>query len=186
MQEIFGDKKPCSAISGKAFEWTDAPEDFVAVPAEPIFLQGKPGAQLAVLESIEKAAATPLTIAHFQRVNVQRCTEAMKHSLDDWSLLEWAGALAGEVGEAANLCKKIRRRQGGHGGEWAARDPDIETMRRELAGEIGDCFAYLVLLAAAAGLDAATCAAEKFDAISGRVGWKGERLLPELAESTST
>jgi len=31
------------------------------------------------------------------------------NGLEDWSVLEWAGAMAGEAGEAANFAKKIKR-----------------------------------------------------------------------------
>lgn len=31
------------------------------------------------------------------------------HSLKDWSTLEWAGAMCGEAGEAANFAKKLKR-----------------------------------------------------------------------------
>lgn len=122
---------------------------------------------------------TALTFARFQAINVQRCTEAFKHELGDWSLLEWAGAMCGEAGEAANIAKKIKRQDQGHGGDWAKRrDPDAAALRQMLAKELGDVLAYAALLASAAGLDLGQCAAEKFDAISDEAGWKGERLLP--------
>lgn len=117
-----------------------------------------------------------LSFDRFQAANAKRCPEAFDHELRDWSLLEWAGAAAGEMGEVANICKKILRKQGGVGGSWAARDPEVSTMLEMLADEIGDTIAYLSLLASAAGLRLADCAAVKFDAISEKVGWAGDRL----------
>jgi hypothetical protein len=49
-----------------------------------------------------------LTFNELSRINRERC-EMDVHSIKDWSSLEWAGCLAGEVGEAANLIKKIKR-----------------------------------------------------------------------------
>ena len=131
---------------------------------------------LALHKQAVEGEREALTFDRFQAVNVLRCGEAFSHGLEDWSLLEWAGAAAGELGEAANICKKMRRQMQGVGGSWAARDPDVETLRRALADEIGDVLAYMSLLASAADLRLGDCAADKFDAISERVGWDGERL----------
>lgn len=117
-----------------------------------------------------------LTFRHFQRVNAKRCPEGFDHELHDWSPLEWAGAMCGEAGEVANVCKKMKRKTEGIGGAWADRDPAIDVLREQLAREIGDTVAYLSLLASAAGLDLQTCVARKFDEISDKVKWNGPRL----------
>jgi NTP pyrophosphatase (non-canonical NTP hydrolase) len=123
------------------------------------------------------AMGPSLTFARFQQTNVKRCTEAFKHELGDWTPLEWAGAMCGEAGEAANICKKIKRKIQGHGGDWALRrDPSLDELIERLGEEIGDTVAYLALLAASVGLDLGTCAAKKFDKISDEAGWNGERL----------
>jgi hypothetical protein len=44
-----------------------------------------------------------LSFNDLRDVNVERCKAAFDHELSDWSLLEWAGAMAGEAGEAANM-----------------------------------------------------------------------------------
>lgn len=116
-----------------------------------------------------------LDLGHFQRVNVERL-DVFGHGLEDWSLLEWAGAAAGELGEAANVCKKIVRQEQAIGGAWAARDPERAVLIRKLGEELGDVLAYVSLLASAAGLDLAECTARKFDYISDQVAWAGERL----------
>jgi len=125
----------------------------------------------------EEGASGSLSFSQFQAVNVKRCGEAFKHELGDWSLLEWAGAMCGEAGETANVCKKIKRQMQGHGGDWAKRrDPTADELHGKLADEIGDTVAYLALLAAAAGLDLGECAAKKFDQISDEAGWNGPRI----------
>lgn len=133
---------------------------------------------LAALARMEEREA--LTFDRFQAANVLRCGQAFEHGLEDWSLLEWAGAVAGEVGEAANVAKKILRREKGFGGAWArSRDGALDDLRAKLADEIGDAQAYLALFAAAADLNLGECAARKFDRISEEAGWAGDRLLKE-------
>jgi NTP pyrophosphatase (non-canonical NTP hydrolase) len=55
----------------------------------------------------------------------------------DWSIAEWTNAMAGEVGEACNVAKKIRR------GDY---DGDIELARRLLLSEIADVVIYADLI----------------------------------------
>ncbi len=121
-----------------------------------------------------------LGMNHYQKASEERLG-SFGHDLAGFSLLEWAGAAAGEVGEVANVCKKLRRQELKVGGRWAERDPDKATLLKALAGEIGDSLAYLSLLASAAGLSLAECAAEKFDFASEYQGWPGERLMEKLA-----
>jgi NTP pyrophosphatase (non-canonical NTP hydrolase) len=42
-------------------------------------------------------------------VNVARCAHWHPQGLEEWSALEWAGAMTGEAGEAANAAKKLKR-----------------------------------------------------------------------------
>lgn len=44
--------------------------------------------------------------------NASRSRAERWHGGDSWTLLEWAGAMCGEAGEAANFAKKIRRLEG--------------------------------------------------------------------------
>lgn len=48
-----------------------------------------------------------LSFAKLQRANRSRV--GRWHSLKSWSPLEWAGAMCGEAGEAANAAKKLKR-----------------------------------------------------------------------------
>lgn len=77
----------------------------------------------------------------------------------DWSLCDWMTAFTGEVGEAANIVKKIRRG-----------DITLAEARPALKKEIADCLTYLDLLAFNAGIDLSAATVEKFNEISRRVG----------------
>lgn len=58
----------------------------------------------------------------------------------DWALSAWCNAVCGELGEAANLIKKIER------GDFT-----LEEKREELGKEFADIVTYLDILAARSG-----------------------------------
>jgi NTP pyrophosphatase (non-canonical NTP hydrolase) len=60
----------------------------------------------------------------------------------DWSLGDWVNATLGEMGEASNLLKKIRR------GDYT-----LEHIRPELAKELADVITYLDILAMQVNVD---------------------------------
>jgi NTP pyrophosphatase (non-canonical NTP hydrolase) len=70
----------------------------------------------------------------------------------NWSLTDWTTALAGEVGEAANIIKKLRR------GDFT-----IKECQQQLADELADVQIYLDLLAKAAGIDLGRATIAKFN-----------------------
>ena len=90
------------------------------------------------------------------------------HSEVPWSLSDWMTALAGEVGEAANVIKKLNRHRDGMATD---RDPAPAVLHMELAEELADVLAYLMPLASAAGVDLATAFVRKFNIVSERQGW---------------
>jgi NTP pyrophosphatase (non-canonical NTP hydrolase) len=77
---------------------------------------------------------------------------------DNWSLCDWSNAVTGELGEAANIIKKIRRG-----------DMTLDEARHALAKELADVQTYLDLLAMAAGIDLGRATIEKFNEVSQRV-----------------
>lgn len=77
----------------------------------------------------------------------------------NWTLADWSNALAGEVGEACNVVKKIRRPQLGTIGN----DADAPRYFHQLEAELGDVLIYLDLLADAAGLDLSICVSRAFN-----------------------
>jgi NTP pyrophosphatase (non-canonical NTP hydrolase) len=89
------------------------------------------------------------------------------HPLYSWSLSDWMTATMGELGEAANVAKKINRERDGIPGNT---EP-IEILRGYLADEIADAFIYLDLLAQSQGIDLATAVRNKFDRTSEKIGY---------------
>lgn len=77
----------------------------------------------------------------------------------DWSLAEWCNAVTGELGEAANLIKKVQR------GDYT-----LEEARQDLADEFADIVTYLDILAMRAGVDLGEATRSKFNRVSTRVG----------------
>ena len=77
----------------------------------------------------------------------------------DWKLSAWSNAILGELGEAANIIKKIER------GDFT-----LDEARPLLAKEFADAATYLDLAAQQAGIDLGTAVVEKFNEVSERVG----------------
>lgn len=110
--------------------------------------------------------------------NVTRCEAAsgFGHNLNDWTPLEWAGAMCGEAGEAANIAKKLRRIQGmlsSKLNKGATEDELIEKLGREIA----DVIIYADLLCTRVGLILGNEVAKAFNAKSREIG--SDVLLPE-------
>lgn len=86
-------------------------------------------------------------------VSVIRANRWHNGDMNDWSALEWAGAMCGEAGEAANAAKKLKRLElqmqtinveGRHYGEPLA-------ARRAVMRECADTILYALLLMARVG-----------------------------------
>ena len=77
----------------------------------------------------------------------------------DWCLAQWCNALTGELGEAANIIKKIERG-----------DLTLDDVRTDLAKEFADIQVYLDILAYQAGVDLGEATIEKWNEVSVRVG----------------
>jgi NTP pyrophosphatase (non-canonical NTP hydrolase) len=118
----------------------------------------------------------PLTFAEFARTNRIRCEspDGFNHQLASWSPSDWLVATMGELGEAANLVKKLNRIRDGVPG-----NNKTETeIRAALRGELADTFIYLDLLAQALGFSLADAVCAAFDRKSAAIGYPG-RLRPE-------
>lgn len=77
----------------------------------------------------------------------------------DWCLAQWSNAVLGELGEAANIIKKVER------GDFT-----LEEARERLADEFADVVTYLDILAYRAGVDLGQATMKKFNDVSQRVG----------------
>lgn len=76
----------------------------------------------------------------------------------DWKLSGWSNATFGELGEAANIIKKIER------GDFT-----LEQARAHLADELADVAIYLDILAWRADIDLGQAIVDKFNRVSIRV-----------------
>jgi NTP pyrophosphatase (non-canonical NTP hydrolase) len=105
----------------------------------------------------------------FSIFNRNRCeaTDGFNHPLSGWSLSDWFTAVTGELGEAANVAKKLNRVRDGIPGN----SETPEQLRANLADEIADTFIYLDLLAQSEGIDLQTAIITKFDRTSAKIGY---------------
>lgn len=105
----------------------------------------------------------------FGTVNRARCEDAdgFNHPLKAWSLSDWMTATLGELGEAANVLKKLNRARDGVPGNKET----PEELREMFADELADAYIYLDLLAQAAEIDLPAAIRSKFDRTSIKIGY---------------
>jgi len=77
----------------------------------------------------------------------------------DWALSAWSNATLGDLGELANIIKKIERG-----------DMTLEDARQACADEVADVLTYLDILAYRLGVDLGAATKDKFNRVSIRVG----------------
>lgn len=109
-----------------------------------------------------------MNLKEFSRVNRERCESpnGFNHALNSWSLSDWITALVGELGEAANVAKKLNRVRDGIPGNTVSPD----ELRAQFARELADTFIYLDLTAQAAGVDLPAAVVAVFNAKSEQIG----------------
>lgn len=110
-----------------------------------------------------------MTFGQFSEANRERCEspQGFNHPLHGWSSSDWMTALVGEVGEAANVVKKLNRvRDGVPGNKLSALE-----LRDQLRKELGDVYVYLDLMCQSLGFSIADAAAEVFNAKSTEIGY---------------
>ena len=107
----------------------------------------------------------------FSEINRDRCESPLGfgHTLASWSMSDWFTATMGELGEAANVAKKLNRVRDGVPGNVETAD----ELRRELERELADTFIYLDLLAQSAGINLADAVRDTFNAKSDAIGYPG-------------
>ena len=94
----------------------------------------------------------------------RRCEhpKGFNHPLDGWSTSDWFTAVMGELGEAANVAKKLNRARDGIPGN---RETPAE-LQEKLAEELADAYQYLELLAQSCGINLAAAVMAKFNKTS--------------------
>jgi NTP pyrophosphatase (non-canonical NTP hydrolase) len=105
----------------------------------------------------------------FSTLNHRRCESpnGFNHALDSWSLSDWMTAVVGELGEAANIAKKLNRVRDGIPGNRETPD----ELRAALADELADAFIYLDLLVQSQGFDLEEAVLHKFQMTSAKIGY---------------
>lgn len=97
-----------------------------------------------------------LTLQYITEVNIARCNRWHKGGLNDWTPADWMTALVGEIGEAANALKKLKRLEDdiqNHNSE-EGRTIDTRAIAIDKIGkELADSFLYLNLLACRLGIN---------------------------------
>ena len=104
----------------------------------------------------------------FSKVNRMRCEHpsGFNHLLHSWSLSDWMTATLGELGEAANVLKKLNRVRDGIPGN----DETEDELKMKFSRELADAFIYLDLMCQRAGVDLAAAVQEVFNAKSKKLG----------------
>lgn len=96
-----------------------------------------------------------IVIHEFQVLNRKRGERWHQGDLDQWTPLEWAGAMCGEAGEAANAAKKLRRLHLGiPNREAGLEQSDAEFLKDKIAMEVADTIIYGLLLMSTVDRDA--------------------------------
>lgn len=119
-----------------------------------------------------------LTFDQLRAANMTRVEKIHPGGLFAWSMSDWMTALVGEIGEAANLIKKLNRiRDGGSStmGRVGKEEESDTMLRFKLSHELADAQCYLDLLAACAGIELGQATVEKFNEVSEQMGVE-ERL----------
>jgi NTP pyrophosphatase (non-canonical NTP hydrolase) len=111
-----------------------------------------------------------LTFKEFSVVNKIRCElpSGFNHSVASWSTSDWFLAMTGELGEAANIAKKLNRCRDGIKGN---RESELE-LREQLRREIADIFIYLDLLCTHEGIDLEDAIKTSWNTKSSDLGYK--------------
>jgi NTP pyrophosphatase (non-canonical NTP hydrolase) len=121
-----------------------------------------------------------LDLNHIQAVSITRSNRWHNGDFNEWSALEWAGAMCGEAGEAANAAKKLKRLENKlvslNSVEENRHYNNKEEAKQAIGKEVADTILYGVLLMARAGItDPETIIKEVFNAKSIEYGFP-ERL----------
>lgn len=105
----------------------------------------------------------------FSERNRKRCEapNGFNYKLDSWSGSDWMTAIVGELGESANILKKLNRVRDGIPGNT---ETPIQ-LAMKLRDEIADTFIYLDLFAQSQGIDLREAVLTKFLTTSAKIGY---------------
>lgn len=122
-----------------------------------------------------------LTFQQVIHASLSRTSRWHPNGVQDWSPLEWAGAMAGEAGEACNAAKKLKRiadRLQNINLEPGRSLTECESASRHVGREVADTILYGLLLAVRVGVDLESTLIEVFNQKSEEYGFP-ERIGDE-------
>lgn len=111
-----------------------------------------------------------MTFAEFSAANRRRCEspQGFNHTIGSWSLSDWITAAVGELGEAANVAKKLNRVRDGLGHLNDKSPDELEAM---FVDELADTLIYLDLVAQSRGVNLWQAVVRKFNRTSAKIGY---------------
>ncbi len=111
-----------------------------------------------------------LDLGELQKINEERANRWHTDGMSGWTALEWAGAMCGEAGEAANAAKKLKRidsqllnNDGRLFGQIVSLSEQREIYKKLIAKEVGDTILYGVLLCTRLGMSVEDAVREVFN-----------------------
>src|SRR4051812_47154080 len=105
-----------------------------------------------------------MNLYELQKINEIRAKRWHNDGKTNWTLLEWAGAMCGEAGEAANVAKKMRRLQQELPNREAGLSVhDYPQLQMALARELADTIIYALIIFSEIEVNADVVIAEVFD-----------------------
>lgn len=125
---------------------------------------------LAALQArVRELEAEGMTFRAFSAENRARCEapNGFNQPLHSWPASEWILAVVGEVGEAANIAKKLNRARDGIRGN----DMSVPELRAALIDELADAYIYLDLTFQRLGVRIEDAVRSKFDRTSAKIGY---------------
>lgn len=137
--------------------------------------------EIAAEPLIDYRSTNPLTFDAFQEMNALRCRTKFE-MCDDWSMNDWAVALAGEVGELCNLLKKDRRGLATDE-RYDLDGPYCEMAKQNVIDELADVITYADLMMTMLGASTAFELIGKFNEVSARVGFEPPAPLESINEA---
>lgn len=132
-------------------------------------------------EAREMEGTGELTFRQLSTANLSRVRRWHPSGLSEWSPLEWAGAMAGEAGEACNAAKKLKRIDGELANinlEEGRSLTNREAACHQVVKEVCDTIIYGALLVQAVGGDLETTLVEVFNRKSEEYGFPERLPLP--------
>lgn len=110
-----------------------------------------------------------LTFDALRKVNTKRCesSQGFNHRIEDWTPNDWMVATTGELGEAANILKKLKRVEDDLPGNTV--EETYEVLEQRLADELADTVIYLDLLAARCNINLGEAIISKFNRTSNKI-----------------